>query len=322
MKAMVYDRYGPPEVVYEADVPDPAAGAGEVLVRVRASSVTTADWRMRAAAYPGILWLPGRLMTGLTRPKNRVLGVEFAGEVAALGEGVSAPAPGTRVFGFSGKGAHAEYLVMPASGPLVETPATLSDEEAAALPFGALSALVFLRDFAKVAPGQSVVVVGASGGVGIYAVQIARAMGAAVTGIASGANRDLVLGLGAAHFIDYRAEDFTTGAARYDLVFDAVSAVDFVRARRVLKPGGLFLPLNFGFREMMQALWAKIAGGPRLKIGTSGDAAADLEVLKGMIAEGKLRPVIERTYPLHRIAEAHAHVETRHRKGAVVISVP
>ncbi|WP_347312742.1 NAD(P)-dependent alcohol dehydrogenase [Defluviimonas sp. SAOS-178_SWC] len=321
MKAIVYDRYGPPEVLHEADLPQPEPGPGEVLVRVRASSVTTADWRMRAAAYPGILWLPGRLMTGLTRPRNRVLGVEFAGEVAALGEGVSAPVQGTRVFGFSGKGAHAQYLVMPADGPIVETPATLSNEEAAALPFGALSALVFLRDFARIQPGQSVAVVGASGGVGIYAVQIARAMGATVTGIASGANRDLVLGLGAVQFIDYRAEDFTEGSVRYDLVFDAVGAVDFARARRVLKPGGLFLPLNFGFREMMQALWAKIAGGPRLKIGTSGDTAADLDVLKGMISEGKLRPMIDRTYPLEDIVEAHRYVEARHRQGAVVISV-
>ncbi|MCB2116454.1 MAG: NAD(P)-dependent alcohol dehydrogenase [Rhodobacteraceae bacterium] len=322
MKAAVYERYGGPEVVRLAEIDRPAPAPGEVLVRVRATSVTTADWRMRAAAYPGILWLPGRLMTGLTRPKNPVLGLEFAGEVAGLGEGAQAPAPGTRVFGFSGKGAHAEYLVMPATGPVVETPAGLSDEEAAALPFGALSALVFLRDFAKVRPGQSVAVVGASGGVGIYAVQIARALGATVTGIASGTNRDLVLELGAEHFVDYRAEDFTDSLARYDLVFDAVGAVDFARARRVLTPGGLFLPLNFGFREMMQALWAKIAGGPRLKIATSGDSAADLEVLKAMVAEGKLRPVIERTYPLERIAEAHAHVEARHRKGAVILTVP
>ena len=165
MRAAIYDRYGGPDVVHLADLPDPVPVRGEVLVRVRATSVTTADWRMRAAAYPGILWLPGRMITGFRRPKNPVLGLEFAGEVVGLGDGVSAPAPGTRVFGFSGKGAHAEYLVMPAAGPIVETPASLTDEEAAALPFGALSALVFLRDFAKVQPGQNVAVVGASGGV-------------------------------------------------------------------------------------------------------------------------------------------------------------
>lgn len=321
MKAMVYDRYGPPDVLRAEDIPRPVPAVGEVLVRVRAGSVSTADWRMRAAAYPGILWLPGRLMTGLFRPRHRVLGVDFAGEIAAVGPGAGRFSPGARVFGFCGRGAHAEYLAMPEDAAIVATPEGLSDAEAAALPFGALSALVFLRDFGHVAPGQRVAVVGASGGVGAYAVQIARAMGASVTGIASAASRDFVRDLGADSFVDYREADFTAGTDRYDLVLDAVGATDFARARRVLVPGGLFIPLNFGFREMAQALWTRARPGPRVTIGTSGDRAEDLEVLKALIADGKLRPVIDSTWPLDRIAEAHAHVETRHRRGAVVVTV-
>src|SRR5690606_20925394 len=265
MKAIVYDRYGPPEVLRleEVQLPGagpgevrvrvraapvttadwrlrapafpgalwPPAGPGEVRVRVRAASVTTADWRLRASAFPGVLWLPGRLMTGLFRPRNRVLGLDFAGEVDAVGDGVSRFATGDRVFGFAGKGAHAEYLVMPEAGAIAATPEDLSDPEAAALPFGALSALVFLRDYAGLLPGQSVAVVGASGGVGAYAVQVARALGARVTGIASAGSRGFVLGLGAERFVDYGVEDFTFGAERYDLVLDTVGATDFSRAR-------------------------------------------------------------------------------------------
>jgi len=320
MKAIVYDRYGPPEVLRLEEVQLPGAGPGEVRVRVRAASVTTADWRLRASAFPGVLWLPGRLMTGLFRPRNRVLGLDFAGEVDAVGDGVSRFATGDRVFGFAGKGAHAEYLVMPEAGAIAATPEDLSDPEAAALPFGALSALVFLRDYAGLLPGQSVAVVGASGGVGAYAVQVARALGARVTGIASAGSRGFVLGLGAERFVDYGVEDFTFGAERYDLVLDTVGATDFSRARRVLAPSGLFLPLNFGLREIVQSLRTRLRSGPRVTIGVSGDTAADLEALKTMIAEGQLRPVIDSIYPLGRIAEAHAHVETRHRRGAVVIS--
>lgn len=322
MKAAVYDRYGAPDVVRIAEVPRPVPGPGDVLVRVRAASVTTADWRMRAAAFPGILWLPGRMITGFIRPKNRVLGLAFAGEVEATGAGVTRFAPGTRVFGFSGKGAHAEYLVMPATGAIAATPDRMGDSEAAALPFGAVSALVFLRDLAGVAPGDLIAVVGASGGVGAYAVQIARALGATVTGVASGGNRDFVLALGAQSFVDYREADFTEGTERYDLVFDTVGATDFARVRRVLAPHGLFLPLNFGLREVVQALWSRIRGGQRVRIGTSGDTAEDLGALKTLIAAGALRPVVERTYPLARITEAHADVEARHRKGVIVVIVP
>jgi NADPH:quinone reductase-like Zn-dependent oxidoreductase len=212
MTAAVHDRYGPPDVLRLDRVPRPEPGAGALSVRVAASSVTTADWRLRASAFPGILWLPGRLMTGLVRPKNRVLGTEFAGTVAALGPGAAGFAPGDRVFGFCGHGGNADYLTVAADGPVVATPPALSDRAAAALPFGAISALVFLRDVARLGPGQSVLIVGGSGGVGVYAIQIARHLGAEVTAVASAANLELMRDLGAAHVVDYRAEDVTRGA--------------------------------------------------------------------------------------------------------------
>jgi NADPH:quinone reductase-like Zn-dependent oxidoreductase len=321
MKAATYHRYGPADVLTVTDVPIPAPNPGEILVEVHASSVTTADWRLRASAFPGGLWLPGRLTTGLFRPRRPILGTEFSGRIAQVGDGVSAFREGDAVFGFSGHGGNAEYLVMPADGPIAPLPAGLSHAEAAALPFGAISALVFLRDVARVRPGQSVLVIGASGGVGVYAVQIARHMGARVTGVASGDNRDLVLGLGAEAFVDYRAEEPTAPAAGFDVILDTVGAMDFKAARPLLAREGVFVPLNFGVRDAVRVLVSSWRNGPKMKIAVSGDSRADLDALSGLVATGALRPVIDRTFPLDDIAAAHAHVEGRHRKGSVIVAV-
>ncbi|MDH3263082.1 MAG: NAD(P)-dependent alcohol dehydrogenase [Paracoccaceae bacterium] len=321
MKAVIHTRYGGPEVLGLAEIERPIVADDGVLVRVRATEVTAADWRMRAAAFPGALWLPGRLMAGLIRPKKPVLGTDFAGEVAEVGARVARFRPGDRIFGFSGAGAYAEFLAIPEAGCIAAIPQGLGFEEAAALPFGALTALVFLRDFAGLEPGQRVLVTGASGGVGVYAVQIARALGAEVTAAASAANLELLRSLGATHALDYRAEDIAPAGAGYDLIFDTVGALSFPKARRALKPAGLFLPLEFAGREMLQALWAKLRGGPRIRLAISGDTQEDLETLAAMIGEGKLRPVIDRRYPLERIAEAHAYVQGRHRKGSVIVTI-
>jgi NADPH:quinone reductase-like Zn-dependent oxidoreductase len=321
MEAAIYTRYGGPEVLRTAQTGRPAVGDDTVLIRVRASQVTAADWRMRASAFPGALWLPGRLHAGLFRPKRPILGTDFAGEVAEVGARVTRFRPGDRVFGFSGSGAHAEFLAIAESGCIGGIPASLGFEEAAALPFGALAALVFLRDFGGLKPGQRVLVTGGSGGVGVYAVQIARALGAEVTAAASAANLDLLRSLGAARALDYRAEDIAPAGAGYDLIFDTVGALGFARARRALKPDGLFLPLEFAGREMLQALWARLRGGPRIRLAINGDTPEDLKTLAAMVEAGELRPVIDRSYPLERIAEAHAYVQGRHRKGSVVITI-
>lgn len=321
MKAAVYRTYGGPEVVRIEETARPEPGPGEMLIKVAHGSVTTADWRLRAAEFPGVLALPGRLMFGLRHPRQPVLGSAFAGHVAALGAGVTGFAPGQAVFGFTMLGAHAEYLVVKAAGAVLPLPEGLALSEAAALPFGGLSALVFLRDYARITPGQRLLVVGASGGVGAYAVQIARALGAEVTGVASGPHEALVRDLGAQGFVDYRQQPVSALATRFDAVIDTVGALRFSEARAVLAPGGVFVPLNFGLREIGQALWTRLFGRKALRLGVSGDTKADLAVLAGWVTEGRLRPVVDRRFPLSEIAVAHALVETRHRKGAVLLDM-
>lgn len=321
MKAIVYDSYGAADVVRMAEVAKPVPGPGEVLVRVHAATVTTADWRLRAAAFPGVLAVAGRLMFGVFGPRKKVLGNEFSGVVEGLGGGVSEFALGDAVFGFRQLGGHAEYLVMPASGAVLAKPAGLSHGEAASLPFGGLTALVLLRDFIGVRPGMKVAVIGASGGVGLFAVQIAKALGAEVTGVASGANREMVLGLGADRFVDYRTGDIAEGDTRFDVVLDTVGVTRFSRVRRILTAAGVFAPLNIGLREIGQALWTRIRGGKRVIAAVSGDTKADLAELVRLVLAARLRPVVAETFPLGQIVRAYGIVEGRHRSGAVVLDV-
>jgi NADPH:quinone reductase-like Zn-dependent oxidoreductase len=292
-----------------------------MLVEVHASTVTTADWRLRASAFPGATWLPGRMMTGLFRPRRPILGTEFAGRVVELGSEAEGFRIGDRVFGFSGFGGNAEYVAIPASGPVAPIPDPLGYEEAAALPFGAVSALVFLRDVARVKAGARVLVIGASGGVGAYAVQIARALGAVVTGVASDANRKLMLELGATDVLDYRQTRYDTTGRQWDVIVDTAGFTDFATARRALTSDGVFVPLNFGLRAALGSLWSSLRRGPKMRIAVSGDSRAHLDEIAKMIRAGTLRPVIDRVYPLDEVARAHRHVEGRHRKGAVVLSV-
>lgn len=321
MKAAVYERYGAAEVVEIKDVPRPAIGDDQVLVRVYATTVTTADWRFRASAFPGILWLPGRMVAGLFSPKNPILGMEFAGRVVARGSNVTRFGLGDEVFGFADMGAHAEYVAVDAAGAITRMPGGLGYDEAAAVPFGALSALVFLRDFAKVKPGQKVLIAGASGGVGVFAVQLAKHLGAHVTGVCSTANTELVLSLGADRVIDYTKEDYAAAAEAYDLVLDTAGTTSFARARRVLKPHGVFLPIEFGAREIAQAALTRLGGGRRVLIGISGDSRQDTEHLAGLLETGEIRPVVDSRYPFERIADAHRRVESRHKRGSVVVLV-
>ena len=320
MKAAIYRRYGPADVVSIENVPDPAPKPGEVLVDVHASTVTTADWRMRAAAFPGALWLPGRLMTGLFRPRRRILGGDFSGRVAALGAGVTRFAVGDDVFGFAGHGAHAGRLAMPATGAIAAKPPRLTHAEAASAPFGGLAALVFLRDFARVEAGQRVLILGATGGVGVFAVQLARHFGAHVTATAGPEKSDLVRSLGADVLIDHRREDFARAAEPFDVILDTVGATDFAKARRALAPSGVYVPLDIGLREMAQRIATMRGDGQRIAIGVSSDTAPDLELLAGLLEAGTIRPVIDSTYPLDRIVDAHRRVESRRKTGAVVVT--
>jgi NADPH:quinone reductase-like Zn-dependent oxidoreductase len=325
MKAAIARRYGPADVIEIAELPRPSPRAGEILVEVSASAVTTADWRLRASAFPGGLWIAGRLYAGLFRPRNKVLGADFAGTVVAVGEGAHRFAPGDRVFGAALGRANAEYLTVAEDATVALMPAGLSFTEAAALPFGALCALAFLRDFGRVGPGTRLCVVGATGGVGAYATQIGRALGASVTAVASASGAELARDLGAERVVDYAREDPFPAGAGYDVILDTVRPADFSAVRGALAPGGLYLPLNSGVASMLRAaMGALVPRGPaarRMRTEISGENPADLDEIARMVAEGRLRPVIDSVFPLARVADAHARVETRRRRGAVVLAV-
>ncbi len=321
MRAVTADRYGPADILKITETARPEPGPDEILVKVAAAGVTTADWRLRASAFPLWSWLPGRLMFGLLRPKSRIPGSDFAGRVVARGRNVANFRPGDAVFGSAGQGAHAEYLAVRADGAIAPIPQGITFDQAAAIPFGALAALVFLRDMAGLRAGETVLIAGATGGVGAYAVQIARALGGDVTALASAEKRALALSLGARQVIDYRTEDFSAGPARFDVILDPAGVTGWRMARRALMPAGRFAALEIGVADMLRALWTRLRGGRRMIVGISGDSAADLRTIAAMMADGRLRPVIDSRYPLDQIAKAHARVETRHKAGAVIVQV-
>jgi NADPH:quinone reductase-like Zn-dependent oxidoreductase len=321
MKAAYADRYGPADILSIREMARPEPGPGDILVRVEAAAVTTADWRLRAAAFPGFSVVIGRLMFGLFGPRATVPGSAFAGRIETTGPGVSQFQRGEPVFGLSGNGAHAEYLVMRADGAVARRPEGLAPVAAAALPFGGLAALAFLRDFAELRAGERVLVNGASGAVGSHAVQLARHFGAEVTAVASTGNQKLLKTLGADHVIDYTAGDVLDGVTRYDVILDTVGKLGLARARRALAPGGRFVPIEFGFRHIVAALAGAITGARRVRIGISGDKATDLAELAELAAKGILTPLVAGSHELADIAKAHRLVESRHAVGTPVLRI-
>ncbi len=321
MKALTYERCGGPDVVRVTDVPSQTPDDNEVLIRVHASAVNTGDWRIRAAAFPGILAIPGRLMFGILKPRHRRLGSEFAGIVESIGGSATRFKPGDRVFGMvTSGGATAEYLAMPETGAVAPIPAALTFEEAAGMPFGGLCALVFLGEFADLQPGQKVLIGGASGGVGAYAVQIAKALGAHVAGVAGPDSQEFVTSLGADETINYHQTDLATLPSDFDVVFDTFGAISPKLSRSLLVEGGLFLPLNFGLREIGAALLNSFRTR-KIRLAVNEDRMEDMLRLAELVEEGKLRPVVDTIYPFEEAARAHAHVESRHKQGAVVLRV-
>jgi NADPH:quinone reductase-like Zn-dependent oxidoreductase len=322
MKAAVYTRYGPPDVLEIQDVDKPVPKDHEVLVRVQATTVCAADWRMRKAD-PFIV----RFMNGLWGPKKiHILGIEFAGQVESVGKAVSRFGEGDHVFGSTGFkfGAHAEYACLPEDGLLGIKPVNMTFEEAAAVLFGGVSALHFLRK-AKIQAGQKVLIYGASGSVGVFAVQLAKYFGANVTGVCSTPNLNLVKSLGADEVVDYTREDFSRAGRIYDMVFDTVGKSGFSRSLKSLKRGGFYVRVGGSGRlasilgDLLRGMWISTTGAAKVIGGIARAAAGDLAFLKGLIEAGRLRTVIDRRYSLDEIAEAHRYVEAGHKKGHVVI---
>jgi NADPH:quinone reductase-like Zn-dependent oxidoreductase len=324
MKAVVYDRYGPPEVLRLEEVDRPAPADDEVLIKVQAVALTRADCATREANRRSgpLAGLLSRLVFGLFRPKRRILGSEFAGEVEALGPAVTQFAVGDRVFGSTGLrfGAHAELIRVPEGALIAHMPSNLTFEEAAAIPDGGLNALWNLRQ-AKLGKGQSVLVYGASGAIGTAGVQVARSFGADVTALCSIRHVELVRSLGADRVIDYTTEDFTRNGERYDVIFDAVGKHSFARTKGSLKHGGVYLATD-GFRNLVLMLWTSRFGDKKVLFRIPPRyRQEDVVLLAQLIEGGKYQAVLDRTYPLDQVAEASRYVETERKTGNVVLRV-
>ncbi len=317
MKAVTYKAYGGPEVLDLVDLPKPAPAAGELLVRVHATSVTSGDARMRAFDVPAPFRIPARFMLGYPAPKNPVLGYDFAGEVEAIGGGVTKFKPGDRVYG-GASGSYAEYRTIAETGAVAKMPDGLRFKEAAALPFGATTAMYFVRH-GNVGPGQSMLIVGASGCVGAYTTQLATHLGASVTAVCSGRNADFVRAQGAERVIDYMSEDYTTSGP-YDVVMDAVGATSFGALKPMIRRGGVFLNVVMNTPDML-ALLNPLKDGRRIVSGTFDTTQAMLLALNDLVAEGAFHALIDRTYALEQIRDAHAYVDTKRKRGSVVVTV-
>lgn len=317
MKAAVYTQYGSPEVLQLREVAKPAPKDNEILLRIKATAVNSGDVRLRKADPFAV-----RLFFGLLKPKVNILGSVFSGEVESVGKQVRLFKAGDQVFGHTKMsfGAYAEYICLPEDGSLALKPANISHNEAAVIPFGGVTALHFIKK-AIIKANQKVLVVGASGAVGSAAVQLAKSYGAIVTGVCSTTNIDLVKSIGADKVIDYTVEDFTQNGEIYDLIFDAVNTVSVAQALKSLTKNGTMILSAAGMSEMFQGLWVSISSSRKVLTGVIRHKAEDITYLKGLIEARKFKPIIDRTYPLNQIAEAHTYVEKGHKKGNVAIEV-
>ena len=330
MKAIVYTEYGPPDVLQLKEVEKPTPKDNEVRIKVYATPVTFGEVISRDFTFPPReFWLPmplypiARLGFGYRKPKKHILGADLAGEIESVGKDVKSFKQGDQVFGYVGEnfGANAEYLCMPEEGLLTIKPANMSYEEAAAVPFNAMIALSFVRDKGNFQSGEKVLINGASGGIGQYAVQLAKYYGAEVTGVCSTTKVDFVKSLGSDHVIDYKKEDFTRNGQTYDVIFDTARVTSYSKVKSSLEHNGRYLLAVFGMREVFQMLGNSIRGGKKVQCGMGSISKENLVFLRELIEAGKIKAVIDRRYPLEEMAEAHRYVETGRKVGNVVITV-
>jgi len=323
MKAIVYTKYGSPDVLRLEDVEKPTPKDNELLIRIYATTVTATECTFRRGE-PYF----SRLFTGLSKPKITTLGEELAGKIESVGKDVKLFKKGDQIFGTAGPtfGANAEYICLPENGVLTTKPENMSYEEAASSVDGILTALPFLRDKGKIQSGQKVLIYGASGSVGTAAIQIAKYFGAEVTGVCSTKNLELVKSLGAGKVIDYTKEDFTQLDETYDIIFDTVGKISFSHCKNSLKENGIFLEAGIVMGVLLQVLRTSMFGGKKARIAATGlrpenERTKDLIFLKDLLETGRMKPVIDRRYPLEQIIEAHRYVDKGHKKGNVVITL-
>jgi len=321
MKAIVCTKYGPPEVLELREVEKPTPKDNEVLIRIHAATVTSGDVRIRSFTFPPGFWLPLRIIYGLRKPRKKIPGNELAGEIEVVGKDVKLFKKGDQVFGVTSGilsgGTNAEYRCLSEEGLVAIKPANITYEEAAAIPIGGGTALHFLRK-GDIQSGQKVLIYGASGSVGTFAVQLAKYFGAEVTGVCSTTNLNLVKSLGADKVIDYTKEDFTKNGETYDIIFDTVIKTSFSRCKSSLKRRGVYLTLDW---PLLQILWSSMTSSKKLIWGVPPERVEDANFLKELMEAEKLRSVIDRRYPLEQTAEAHRYVDKGHKKGNVVITV-
>jgi NADPH:quinone reductase-like Zn-dependent oxidoreductase len=327
MKAIVWTKYGPPEVLKLGEVEKPTPKEDEVLIKIYATTVTAGDCEMRSLKFPIYLSLPMRFWLGFRKPKGTAIpGTELAGVIEAVGKDVKQFKKGDQVFGSTGMGfgANAEYICLPEEpgemeGGVAIKPANMTFEEAATVPFGGRDALHFLR-LGNLQNGQKILINGAGGSIGTFAVQLAKYFGAEVTAVDSTAKLDMLRSLGADHVVDYTQEDFTQNGEVYDVIFDVIGKVSFSSSKRSIKQDGTYLLANPA-GQMVRGLWIRMTSGKKVIMQTSTGTIEQLIYLRELIETGKITTVIDRSYPLEQIAEAHRYVETGQKKGNVVITV-
>ncbi len=322
MKAIIWPKYGSPDVLELKEVEKPTPKDNEVLIKIVAATVFAGDCEMRRFDFPISFWLPLRLLFGLRKPRIKILGQELAGEIEAIGIEVTQFRKGDQVFAPTDMsfGAYAEYICLPSTHPMAIKPTNMTYEEAATIPTGGLNALHFLRK-GNIQSGQKVLIYGAAGGIGTFAVQIAKTFGAEVTAVDSTRKLDMLRSIGADHVIDYTQEDFTQNGETYDVIIDVVGKSSFPRSVRSLKQNGRYILGNPRLSGMIRGLWTSMISSKKVIIALAGYKTEDLIFLKELIEAGKIKSVIDRRYPLAQVAEAHRYVETGQKMGNVVITI-
>ena len=328
MKAIVWTKYGPPEVLQLSEVEKPVPKENEVLIKIHATTVTAGDSEMRNLKFPIYLSFPMRIWIGFTKPReNTIPGTELAGEIESVGENVKTFKVGDQVFGAAGMsfGANAEYICLPEEpgdmeGGVAIKPSNMTYNEAATVPFGGRDALHFIR-LGEIQSGQKMLINGAGGSIGTFAVQLAKLIGAEVTAVDSTAKLDMLLSIGADHVVDYTKEDFTQSGVIYDVIFDVVGTISLSRSERSITKNGTYLLANPMRGQMLGGPWKRMTSSKNVVTQTASGTIADLVYLRELVEAGKLTTVIDKTFPLEQIVEAHRYVDTGGKKGNVVITI-